>query len=281
MFHQNDVLHVQEVSLLVLNLKRSLEFYQNILGLHVSERSKKERALSADGMHTLITLVEDPHAFPLGITQGLYHVALKLEKRSELAAVIKRLSDMRYPITGASDHGVSEAIYLDDPDGHGLEIYWDKPHETWPLEDEKITMYTRPMDLQGVMRQLALSDHYHIPQTMILGHLHLHVPDLTKAKAFYVDVLGFQVVMYYGAQALFIADHGYHHHIGLNTWQGDAPLCETRQIGLKSYILSVPKQEYLPLLKRLKDAHYTLREDEAIPYIIDPLNQKLFFHFLN
>ena len=280
MYHTPDVMHVQEVSFLVISFKRSLEFYQNILGLHVNELSKKRISLSADGQQKLIELIEDPHAIPLGITQGLYHVALKLEKRSDLALIIKRLSDQRYPITGASDHGVSEAIYLDDPDGHGLEIYWDKPVNQWPLENEKITMYTRPMDLPGVMRELKDDLPYQVPSSMIIGHLHLHVPDLNKAKSFYSDVLGFQVVMYYGAQALFIADHGYHHHIGLNTWQGDAPLCETRQIGLKSYTLSIPKQEYLPLLKRLKDHHIQLFEDEPMPFIMDPLNQKCYFHFL-
>lgn len=280
MFHTTEILHIESVKLLVLNMERALEFYHHILGMHVNEVSKKHALLSANGMDTLIELVEDAHAIPMGMTQGLYHVALKVSEESELASIIKRLIDMRYPITGASDHGVSEAIYLDDPDGHGLEIYWDKPRDVWPLENEKITMYTKALDVSSVMRTYIPKQTYQMPESTILGHLHLHVPDLSAAKSFYVDVLGFQVVMYYGNQALFIADNGYHHHIGLNTWQGDAPLCETRQIGLKDYILSVPKSEYLPLLKRLKDAHYQLLEDDVLPYIVDPLNQRLYFHFV-
>jgi len=116
------------------------------------------------------------------------------------------------------------------------------------------------------------------PMTM-MGHLHLHVPNLKEAEEFYANILGFQKVMLYHDSALFISDQGYHHHLGLNIWQGSAPLNEPRQIGLKAYTLHVPQSYYLHLLKRLKDAHLSLIEENGSPYIIDPLQQKLIFDF--
>lgn len=279
MFHTPNQLYFQKVSLLVHQLKRSLEFYHDILGFHIIDQTKTTVGLSANGKDVLIELVEDVHAKPLGLTQGLYHYALLLEKRGELALVIKHLVEKRYPISGASDHGVSEAIYLDDPDGHGIEIYADKPRDMWPLENGDLTMFTKPLDLDSLMKELPPNTPYSLPEKTNLGHLHFHVPDLPEVKRFYVDVIGFQVVLYYGSSALFISDQGYHHHLGLNTWQRDAPLCEKRQIGLKAYVLNIPEKEYLPLLKRLNDAHVELMTEDDFSYVIDPLGQKLIFNF--
>lgn len=279
MFHTPNLFYFTKISLLVHHLKRSLEFYEDILGFHVVSQTKTTAHLSANEKDILIELIEDVHAKPLGLTQGLYHFALLLEKRSELATVIKHLVDKRYPISGASDHGVSEAIYLDDPDGHGIEIYTDKPKDQWPLENGSLTMYTKTLDLDSLMKELPLNTPYTLPENTILGHLHFHVPNLEEAKRFYVDTLGFQVVMYYSTSALFVSDQGYHHHLGLNTWQRDAPLCEKRQIGLKSYVLNVPEKDYLPLLKRLNDSHIELMTEDDLSYIVDPLYQKLILNF--
>lgn len=279
MYHQHDIMHVKKVTLLVLQLKRSLDFYEHILGLHVLLQDKNIVHLGANDHDVLIELIEDPLAKPLGITQGLYHYALLLPSRAALASVIKRLIDHRYPVTGASDHGVSEAIYLDDPDGHGIELYIDKPREEWPIANGQIDMYTKALDLNPIMGELRPDTTDAIDPLTIMGHLHLHVPNLKDAEAFYVDVLGFQKVLLYNESALFISDQGYHHHLGLNIWQGPAPLNEPRQIGLKSYTLHVPQSQYLHLLKRLKDAHLSLIEENGSSYIIDPLQQKLIFHF--
>ncbi len=275
MFHSPNQLFFKKVTLLVHHLKRSLEFYQDILGFHVVEQTKTSANLSANQKDVLIELIEDPHAKPLGLTQGLYHFALLLKSRSELASIIKHLVDKRYPISGASNHGVSEAIYLDDPDGHGIEIYTDMPQNEWPIENGSLTMYTKALDLDSLMKELEAGKPYVFPQETIIGHLHFHVPDLDLAKSFYVDTLGFQVVLYYGSSALFISDQGYHHHLGLNTWQRNAPLCEKRQIGLKTYTLNVPKKEYLPLMKRFHDNHIEVVTEDDLTYVIDPLGQKL------
>lgn len=273
-YHQNNVMHVKSVTLRVLNIARSLIFYHNILGLSVETKHDHTASLRSGEGDAIIELVEDPHAKPMGITQGLYHYALLVEDLSSLASIIKQFVNHRYPITGASDHGVSEAIYLDDPDGHGIEIYCDRKCDEWPKEDGHITMYTRSLDLQAVM-DTYVDAPYKVPK-MILGHIHLHVPKLDDAKKFYVDALGFNVVMYYMQSALFIACSNYHHHIGLNTWQKDAPLCDKRQIGLISYVLYVPKKEYHGLMKRLFDLHIPVLNDEKGTYFIDIVHQKIY-----
>ncbi|MDY0074739.1 MAG: VOC family protein [Acholeplasmataceae bacterium] len=278
-FHKPETLFITKVRLLVHSLKRSLEFYQDILGFYVTYHDHKNAFLSADQTNILIELLEDSHAKPLGLTQGLYHYAILVHKRSDLAGIIKRLINHRYPISGASDHGVSEAIYLDDPDGHGIEIYTDRTPDEWPQENDALTMYTRPLDINSLMMELESDVPSKMPSLSQMGHIHLHVPNLEEAKKFYMDTLGFELVMMYGESALFISDQKYHHHIGLNTWLKDAPLCEVRQIGLKAYFLNVPKSMYLALLKRLDKAHITLLEDDDGHYVIDPLNQKLVFLF--
>lgn len=278
-YHHADVLHFTKISLLVLQLKRSLDFYENILGLQRIHQDKNVVHLGVNAHDVLIELIEDPLAKPLGITQGLYHYALLLPSRAALASVIKRLIDHRYPVTGASDHGVSEAIYLDDPDGHGIELYIDKAHDLWPINDGHIDMYTKALDLQPIMNELTLNGSHAMDEKTLMGHLHFHVPNLKHAESFYVDILGFKKIMLYHESALFISDHAYHHHLGLNIWQGDAPLNELRQIGLKGYTLHVPKSHYIHLMKRLADAHIPLHDEQGLMSIIDPLQQTLYLDF--
>lgn len=278
MFHSNDTLHVSKISLLVLQLKRSLEFYQDILGFRILKRTLTSVLLSADGKNEMIELIEDPHAIPLGFTQGLYHFAILMKKRSDLASILKHLISKRYPITGASDHGVSEAIYLDDPDGHGIEIYIDKPIGEWPKENGIYTMYTHALDMESLMKESISPLHYQIASDAMIGHLHFHVPSLKIAQSFYVDILGFQIFLSDASSVVFISDGGYHHHLGLNTWQTGAPLCEKRQIGLKSYVLDVPDKDYLSLIKRLHSANIEINEIDGNPMIVDPLGQKVFLN---
>lgn len=231
-FHDHHVMHVKNVYILVSNLNRSIHFYRDILGLIIINQTS-ETAILGTHKQVLVHLQEDKLAEPLSITLGLYHFALLVPSRKELARMIYRLKEMSYPLTGASDHGVSEAIYLDDPDGHGIEIYVDRDEKDWPKEQGKTTMFTKQMDVRGVLASLDQYTFNHIADETILGHLHLHVDSLNEAKSFYMDVLGYQKVLLYGGQALFISDQGYHHHIGLNTWHQGAPLCAEKQIGLK------------------------------------------------
>ncbi len=275
-YHKNDVMHFTEVTLLIRSFKRSLEFYVDILGFSVLSKEAHQMVLSANGKDPLITLIEDRNALAPNITLGLYHFALLVPSRKTFAEMIYKIANHHYPISGMSDHGVSEAIYLDDPDGNGIEIYWDKPIEKWPYENNELNMFTERIDLDAVMSELnqdEITEHIH-PET-IMGHLHFYVDDLEKAKAFYSDVLGFQVMMNYMQSALFVSDGGYHHHLGLNTWNGKAPLNSKRQIGLKAYTLVLPEAHYLEFMRRLQAHHVPLMIEDDKKYITDILNQKL------
>jgi catechol 2,3-dioxygenase len=274
-FHDSHIMHIKEISFLIQDMKRSLEFYCDILGFTILDRKHHTVILTANQKDPIITLIEDRTAIPQDITLGLYHVAFLLPNRLSLAAVIKQLNTKRYPLTGASDHGVSEAIYLDDPDGNGIEIYSDKPESVWPMENGKKTMYTRHLDLNDLMKNLPQTSYTSIDEETIIGHLHFHVRNLDDARKYYCDALGFEVVMYYMKSALFVSSSGYHHHVGLNTWVGDAPLPKVRQVGLKSYVLSVPKDLYPVFIRRLSEYKIPLMVDDDKKYILDPMNQKI------
>ncbi|MBA2745399.1 MAG: VOC family protein [Flavisolibacter sp.] len=149
---------IGHVHLKVADLKRSIDFYTGVLGFEITQFFGDSAVfVSAGGYHHHIGLNTwySKNAPPAPEhTAGLFHVAILYSERKELAAIVKRLSDHDYPLTGASDHGVSEAVYLNDPDGNGLELYWDKPKDSWPMKNEKLEMGTLPLDLEGLMKEL-------------------------------------------------------------------------------------------------------------------------------
>ena len=273
-YHANDKLHVEKVYLLVKNMRNSLTFYQNILGFEVIGFDKST-ALLGTKTNGFIHLTEDQNALEASVTLGLYHFALLVPERKDLAYFLNRLKNARYPITGASDHGVSEAIYLDDPDGNGIEIYRDRDVSEWPLLNGNLDMYTKRLDLQALLNEFN-PNRDELPQDTLLGHLHLHVDDLESTETFFVNCLGFKKTMLYQKSALFIADGGYHHHLGLNTWQKGSPLCALRQVGLKSYDLAIPEAEYQGLIHRIHELHIPIFTDESQTYIIDPLQHRVY-----
>jgi catechol 2,3-dioxygenase len=165
---------------------------------------------------------------------------------------------MRYPLSGASDHLVSEALYLDDPDGNGIEIYRDRPRAEWPRMGGQIQMATDRLDIDGILGELERDDRPWdglAPATTI-GHMHLHVADLKAAEAFYHGVLGFDIIVRYGPSALFVSAGGYHHHIGLNTWAGvGAPPAPAGSAGLRYFVVRLPDQAALDaVLARVREA---------------------------
>jgi catechol 2,3-dioxygenase len=216
-----DTLRLGSVALTVSDLERSLPFYQDALGLKVHRRENGTAALGAGGEDRVL-LVEQPGARPAGRHAGLFHLALLHPSRLELGRALKRLALTRTPITGASDHGVSEAIYLSDPDGNGIELYADRPRSDWPAgeEGERVGMYTIALDLDPLL-ELVASDETpeHVDAGLALGHMHLHVGDIDEGLAFYRDVLGFERMAGLPSAA-FLAAGGYHHHLGINTWRG-------------------------------------------------------------
>jgi catechol 2,3-dioxygenase len=217
-----DTLRLGAVHLTVSDLDRSVGFYQDVLGLRQRRREDPVAALGA-GEEDLVVLHEEPGARPPGRHAGLYHYALLFPSREELARAVGRLAVTRTAIDGASDHGVSEAIYLSDPDGNGIELYADRPRADWPPAPpgEKIGMFTRALDLRGLLATVGGEEPpRHAGAGLRMGHVHLHVGSLDAAREFYVDRLGFEPMATLPS-ALFVAAGGYHHHLGLNTWRGE------------------------------------------------------------
>ena len=215
-------LRLGAVHLTVSDLDRSVAFYRDALGLCQHRREDPVAALGAGG-EDLVVLHEEPGARPAGRHAGLYHFALLYPSREELARAVQRLAPARVPIDGASDHGVSEAIYLPDPDGNGIELYADRPREQWPPAQggERVAMFTRALDLQGLLATAGGdAPPRHAAAGLRMGHVHLHVGDLDAARAFYVDIVGFEVTTSLPT-ALFLAAGDYHHHLGVNTWRGE------------------------------------------------------------
>lgn len=235
------------VSLKVADFRQSLPYYTQNIGLRLLQQ-EENKAILGTTERPLLELVELPGAtLPRGTT-GLYHFALLVPSRLELAKTFKNLIDTKTPLGGFSDHSVSEAIYLSDPDGNGIEIYRDRQRDEWPRLNGRLQMNTMPLDLQSLIGELngrsPAWQGIH-PGTKI-GHIHLHIRDLDEAEAFYSGVLGFERIMRYGAAAGFVAAGGYHHHIGLNTWAGKgAPPPSAEAVGLRHYQIILPTESAL------------------------------------
>jgi catechol 2,3-dioxygenase len=210
---------VGAVELSVADLTRSLAYYRRALGLSVLEEEEGRVSLGAGGTE-LLRLVEVPGAQPAPQHTGLFHFALLLPDRTSLARWFGHAVRDRVPLSGASDHAVSEAIYLRDPDYHGIEIYADRPRETWEGRVGRL-MTTRPLDADDLLGELDDPDHElfdGLPGGTRMGHVHLQVADVNDAVAFYRDVLGLELMAQLGDEAAFLAAGGYHHHLGANTW---------------------------------------------------------------
>jgi catechol 2,3-dioxygenase len=210
------------LQLTVAELAGMAAFYERVVGLRTLERGGDLVRLGAPDGAPLLELVGAADAPPRPRrSSGLFHLALLVPDRAELARAIRRVVAAGWSLSGASDHLVSEAIYLSDPEGNGIEIYRDRPREQWRRRDGELEMATLPLDLDGVMAELPAGGEEHDdgmgPGTR-LGHVHLQVADLAEAERFYGGALGFEVTVRGYPGALFLSAGGYHHHIGLNTW---------------------------------------------------------------
>jgi catechol 2,3-dioxygenase len=239
------------VALTVLDLERSRAFYETVLGLSVAPRADGSLVFSAGaGEPVLLSLHEDRDAAPVDPhANGLFHFALLVPTRVDLAHALARIASARWPLTGASDHLVSEALYLRDPDGNGIEIYRDRPRADWALDQHgAVQMASLALDLDDLLGVLDLADGSWrgdggspVARGTRIGHMHLQVSDLGRAEQFYCGVLGFDVTVRTYSGALFVSAGGYHHHLGLNTWQsrGAAP-ATPGSMGLSSYTVCLP-----------------------------------------
>ncbi len=232
------------VELKVADLEAQAAFYREAIGLGELRRSDGTAELGVPGdERPLVTLLHRPGAPPRPPrTTGLFHLALLVPTRDELARAVHRVTSTGRRFTGASDHLVSEALYLDDPEGNGIEIYHDRPREEWERDGEEPQIATLPLDLRSVLAGVPAGD---VGDGMVagtrIGHVHLQVADIAAADAFYVGTLGFDATVRGVPGALFVSVGGYHHHIGLNTWAVEgAPTPPPEARGLHRFSVVLP-----------------------------------------
>lgn len=257
-----DTTHIGSANFIVADLQRALDFYAGSLGFHEIGREGDTAILSADHKtpHILLTENREAHAKPRQST-GLYHVAIRYPTRTALARAFQRLIAVRYQFGGFSDHAVSEALYLSDPDGNGLEMYTDRPRDQWPRTNGVIAMVSEALDVDDLLDQAAL-DSSPWEATDVgtdIGHVHLHVSNLNTAKHFYVDLLGLELAVDWSQNgALFVAAGGYHHHLGLNTWAGRIPP-PANSVGLRTFQLVISDGQALEeAAARIEAAGFTV-----------------------
>jgi catechol 2,3-dioxygenase len=247
---------IGRVRLRVRDIPRSLAFYRDLLGLRVYAEDDGTVALAAPGAAApLVLLHQDSAARPRpDRVPGLYHYAILLPDRLDLGRTMLRLFERRWPFHGFADHGVSEAAYLADPDGNGIELAADRPRAQWPRKAGRLAMTTLALNVNDLLRRVDGESARELPPDTRIGHVHLHVADLPPAERFYHDVLGFDVTERNYPGALFLAAGGYHHHIAVNTWiAGPAPPGPIA--GLIDYAIELPDAEGLnSVLERLRAA---------------------------
>jgi catechol 2,3-dioxygenase len=264
------------LSLTVADLARSVAFYSEALGFTVLERDGRAATLGAAGT-PLLLLAERPGARPWPLNRdsytGLYHFAILLPARADLGRWLRHWLGLGLPLPGQGDHLVSEALYLQDPDGNGIEVYRDRPRDEWTWVDGQVQMATDPIDLRGLLREAerAGAPWTGLPAGTRLGHVHLQVGDIARAAAFYHDVLGFDI-MARMPSALFVSAGGYHHHIGLNTWhsRGASP-APAGTAGLRFFTIDLPTQEArAAVVARIAGVGLPVLEQAGVVAVQDP-----------
>jgi catechol 2,3-dioxygenase len=263
------------VHLTIPDLARSIAFYETRVGLRVNHRGPSEATLGVEG-RDLVTLVESPAARRAVGATGLYHFAILVPSRVDLARALRHFIDTSTEMQGFADHGVSEALYLADPDGNGIEIYRDRPRGEWQYDDGELRMGVDPLDLGNLLGELtsqpAGTTDMRLPAGTVMGHVHLQVSRLDEAERFYVGVLGLDITARYTRQALFVSSGGYHHHLGLNTWLGvGAPAPPAGAIGLRHYEITLSNEAARDaVLERIRAAGAGIEDHAGDPLVRDP-----------
>ncbi len=266
------------VALTVAELDRSIRFYNGVLGFRLIQRRDGTAALGVE-QTPLLVLAEQPGARPKSpYMTGLYHFAILVPTRADLARSLRRLAETRYPLGGSSDHLVSEALYLSDPDGNGIEVYRDRPPSAWPVQSGQVQMAVDPLDLEDLLAELERDRRPWqglAPGTRI-GHIHLQVADLRRAEAFYHGVLGFDVTQHMPG-ALFVSAGGYHHHLGLNTWHTrGAPPPPAGSAGLRYFTIRLPDEaEQARVAQRLQAAEIPFAQRDGVLALRDPWDNRI------
>lgn len=267
-FHNDGLIHPEEIALKVIDLNKMTKFYDEVMGFKLLEVSNDKAVFSLDGENSFLTLRTESGFVPKSRGKtGLYHFAILLPSREDLGSFINHLVNVGYDRLGGSNHGVSEALYIQDPEDNGIEIYSDVDKDKWEYNDDHVKMVTEPLNYRQLMDLGKDKEFKGIPKDTILGHIHLHVDDLDKALKFY-NTIGFNLVSTLAGSAYFISTGGYHHHIGMNVWNGrGAKSPGEKESGLDYYTLRVPKERMGKILEALDEAGYIYEkhlEGEAI-----------------
>ncbi|MNI06415.1 Catechol-2,3-dioxygenase [compost metagenome] len=262
------------VKLKVRSLETSIIFYEDVIGLKTLTRDQGIAELTADGKTPLLVLEENDQfrLMPERTVAGLYHFAILVPNRRALGLSLRNLIKHKIPV-GQGDHLVSEALYLNDPDQNGIEIYADRPRDAWQKNSQgEYLMATDPVDIEGLLNISEDGEWKGLEPGTVIGHVHFHVADLSLAKKFYCDVLGFDITLHYGNAALFISAGGYHHHIGLNTWAGSGvPANPEDAVGLRYFTISLPNQAALDeVTSRLSKSEILFQEQDHEVTLTDP-----------
>jgi catechol 2,3-dioxygenase len=250
--------HIGNVTLKVKDLEKLVKFYIETIGLKVLTKSDSSAQLTADGIKPLLTLEGNPKLEQRPVrSAGLYHLALLVPTRKDLANVLYHFIETNTRLAGASNHKFSEAIYLQDPENNGIEVYRDVSREHWVRDERgKLPAVSEPLDVHGLLEEADNEIWNGLPEKTVMGHVHLNVINIPEAEEFYVNVLGFEEQTKMDNHALFISAGGYHHHIALNIWNGPnaipAPIDAT---GLLQYEILVPSAEVLEGLKQSLQLH--------------------------
>lgn len=242
-FHTPPAAHVEHVKLNISDLDHSIEFYTKTLGFSLLNKNDHSANLTADGETKILSLHQPQNSIPKGRTSGLYHFAILLPERSDLAAITLHLAHKNIRF-GSADHLVSEALYLNDPDGNGIEIYIDRPAEEWSWKNGRVDMTTDPLNFEDLLESFNPKQQWDgMPEYTIMGHLHLHVGNLDSVVKFYTEGLGMDIVYDFPGQAMFMSTEKYHHHIAVNIWNGiGAPAPGENSVGLNYYVLRYPDE---------------------------------------
>lgn len=268
-----------EVSIRISDLDRSIRFYTEVVGLKLLERNDRVATLTADGQTSLLRL-EQPA--DVSITRprssaGLYHFAILLPDRQSLGLALRNLAAHGIEI-GQGDHLVSEALYISDPDNNGIEIYADRPRDTWQRDEKNnYIMATDPVDVEGLF---AISENLPwkgLPAGTVIGHVHFHVRSLQDSGIFYIGLLGFDITSGFGGSALFVSAGGYHHHLGLNTWAGvGVPVTPINGTGIDYFtIVYDGKAELDAAVQHLRQEGASVEQDGAVWWTVDPQNIRI------
>jgi catechol 2,3-dioxygenase len=235
---------IGKVRLRVADVDALATFYERVIGLRHVERDGGVVRLGPEGGAPLVELVSAPTApVPPSFSTGLFHLAVLVPDRAELARSLRRIAETGWRLSGASDHLVSEALYLNDPEGNGIEIYRDRPREQWSRDGGELRMATLPLDLESVLGELDSGEESPngVAAATTIGHVHLRAADIPAAEGFYNGALGLDVMVRSYPGALFMSAGGYHHHLGMNTWQSEgAPPPPEGALGLDRYELVFP-----------------------------------------